>query len=252
MLFAVCSLTMVIQGCGVNSNHMFKVAKGEEQENSDSIPMVPTEDYTIAVNDKISFFMTTNEGAMIVEGMSGVDDAEIKEKLAEREYEVRKDGKVDLPLLGPIDVEGLTIEKCEDTLEYFFSQDYKEPYVQVKVTNQRVIVFPGNGSDARVIPLQNTNTTLMEVIAIAGGITDRGRASKVKLMRSINGERKVFVMDLSVIEGLKFADLIVQANDYIYVEPTPEFSKELAEDVVPIISILSGTLIVVAALNNLK
>ena len=113
------------------------------------------------------------------------------------------------------------------TAAYFseYSREYQEPFIQVSITNQRVIVFPGNGSDAKVIPLLNANTTLMEVIAQAGGITDRGKSNTVKLMRRANGERKVYVMDLSVMSGLKFADMVVQANDYIYVEPQQIFPK---------------------------
>ena len=62
---------------------------------------------------------------------------------------------------------------------------------------KRVIVFPGNGSDAKVIPLTNNNTTLTEAIAMAGGITDRGRANHIKVMRRVGSERKVYKIDLS-------------------------------------------------------
>ena len=145
----------------------------------------------------------------------------------------------------------MTIQECEDFLIQKFDS-YQDPFVQVKVTNQRVIVFPGNGSDAKVIPLLNSNTTLMEAIAQAGGITDRGKASTIKLMRKINGERVVYGIDLSTIEGLKYVDMIVQANDYIYVEPTPELAKEISKDVVPIVSILSSALLIFTAISTLK
>ena len=92
----------------------------------------------------------------------------------------------------------------------------------------------------------------MEAIAQAGGITDRGKASTIKLMRKINGERVVYGIDLSTIEGLKYVDMIVQANDYIYVEPTPELAKEISKDVVPIVSILSSALLIFTAISTLK
>jgi polysaccharide export outer membrane protein len=233
--------------CGVNSNLMWKQAKGTEV-NSDSIPLSPQEDYQLSVDDKITFTLSTNNGANIIERMSGIDQTMNRDR--EREYVIRRDGTVELPKVGKVPVVGLTVEQCEDTLVSRFSTEYQEPFIQVRVTNQRVIVFPGNGSDAKVIPLMNTNTTLMEAIAQAGGITDRGKANTVKLMRKVNGERVVYVMDLSVIEGLKFADMIVQANDYIYIEPTPEIGREIANDVVPIFSLITSAIVIFTFINS--
>ena len=92
----------------------------------------------------------------------------------------------------------------------------------------------------------------MEVIALAGGIAERGRADKVKLMRNVGGKRIVYVLNLSTIEGLKYADMIVQANDYIYIEPTEQLTKELVERAAPIVSLISSTLIVLTFITNLK
>ncbi len=238
----------LLSSCGVNSNVMFKVPKGEV--NYDSIPMAPAEDYKISVDDKMSFTLFTNNGAQIIDLMSGVSSVNGVNN-GTYEYVVRRTGEVELPVIGNVYVQGLTIAECEDTLTSRFRM-YQEPFVQVKITNQRVIVFPGNGSDAKVIPLVNTNTTLMEALAQAGGITERGKANTIKLMRKVNGKREIYGIDLSTIEGLKYVDMIVQANDYIYVEPTPDLGKEVAEDVVPVISILSGAVIIIRFLTLIK
>ncbi len=242
--------TLLFQSCGINSNLMFKQAKGEE--NNDSIPLRPAEAYRISPDDKITFTLSTNNGSDIIEGVTGISDDSKRQTKATTEYLVRRNGEVELPVLGIVHVTGLTVEECEDTLIHLFSSEYQKPYVQVKITNQRVIVFPGNGSDATVVQLKNSNTTLMEALALAGGITDRGKANTVKLMRKVNGTRQVYVIDLSTIEGLKYVDMIVQANDYIYVEPTPEIAKEIAQDVVPIVSLLSSAIVIFTAINFLK
>jgi polysaccharide export outer membrane protein len=92
----------------------------------------------------------------------------------------------------------------------------------------------------------------MEVLALAGGIADRGKSEKVKLMRVDNGTRKIYVMDLSTVDGLKYADLIVQANDYIYVEPREQVAKEVLNNSAPIISLLSSVLVIFTVLTTLK
>ena len=51
---------------------------------------------------------------------------------------------------------------------------------------------------------------------------------------------------MSTIEGLEYADLIVQANDYIYVEPDPELGKEILGEVAPVVSLVSSAAVIVA------
>ena len=244
-------LSAFVSSCGVNSNLMFKEEKVDEIV-KDSIPLKPAELYRISINDKISFHLTTKEGIAIIDNMIGVDERNTGNGNSSIEYTVRQNGKVKLPLVGEVTVEGLTILECEDTLKAIYSKYYQSPFIQVEVTNRRVIVFPGNGSDAKVIPLVNENTTLMEALAHAGGITDRGKASAVKLIRKVNGERVIYRIDLSTTEGLKYADMVVQANDYIYVEPKSELPKEVAQDIVPVVSIISSTVFILTTIVILK
>lgn len=248
LLFS-CSLLLLLlmQSCAINSNIMFKEAKGLAAI-SDSIPMSPKESYRISVDDKIAFKLSTNNGKMIVEGLSGITPLNVIQQ--KFEYIVRPNGTVELPIVGNVMVKGLTIEQCEDTLIQRFSKEYQDPFVQVEITNQRVIVFPGNGSDAKVIPLSNNNTTLMEAIAQAGGITERGKSKSIKVMRREGDERKVYRIDLSTIEGLQYTDMIVQGNDYIYIEPNPEIAKGIMREAAPIVSIISSALLIFTVFNK--
>ena len=71
------------------------------------------------------------------------------------------------------------------------------------MTNQRVIIFPGKG-DAQVVGISNANTSLLEAIALAGGIRDEGRANSIKLMRKTNhGNREIYKIDYQQLMGSK-------------------------------------------------
>ncbi|MDR0803217.1 polysaccharide biosynthesis/export family protein [Fluviicola sp.] len=251
LLFTVFVALFLLQSCGINSNLMFRTPKGVK-EISDSIPMKPASEYKISKDDKFTFMLYTNEGERIVNEMAGMSKEAVEK--AEIEYVVRTDGTADLPILGAIRISGLSVKECEDTLAKLFEQKngYNKPFVQVKLTNQRVIVFPGNGSAAKVIPLQNNNTTLMEAIALAGGIAERGKASKVKIMRIEKGVRTMYVVDLSKIEGLQYVDMIVQANDYIYIEPKEQVGQEALKMVVPVVAVISSTLVIITVFSTLK
>jgi polysaccharide export outer membrane protein len=260
LIFGIIVLSSLFIGCGVNSNLMFKEPKGLDSAkvNSDSIPLKPNEAYRIGVNDKLSFTLSTHKGTRIIESMAGISGGNstggggATSAKGGREFLVRQDGEVELPVIGDISVVGKTIEQCEDTLELLYAEDSKDPFIQVKVTNRRAIVFPGSGSGAAVVSLDNPNTTLMEVIATAGGIPERGKANTIKIMRMEGGERQIYRVDLSVIEGLKFADMVIQSNDYIYVEPNSELAQELNESMGPWISLFSTAFFIVATILTIN
>jgi polysaccharide export outer membrane protein len=114
----------------------------------------------------------------------------------------------------------------------------------MSVSNKRVIVFPGSAGDAKVIPLLNNNTTLIEALALAGGIADDGKAKMVKLIRETpNKKHDVFLIDLSKIEGIKQGSMVLQANDIIYVEPRKKYASRLIQEAAPIVSILTSIFI---------
>lgn len=250
--FSILCLTIFLSACGINSSIMFKTPKNSTFK-YDSIPMRPKEDYKISRDDKISFTISNNFGHRIIEnqsGIGGINTVGVQGK--EFEYLVKSDGTVDLPIIGNLIVEGLTVNQLEDTLAKKYSKEHQHPFIQVSVTNQRVIVFPGEGGDARVIPLKNNNTTLMEALAEAGGIALRGKANTVKLMRRVNGKREVYLFDLSTVEGLKYTDMIVQSNDYIYIEPHPRLAREALSQIVPFLTILSSLVLILTVITRLK
>lgn len=244
------AFTFCLNSCGINSSLMFKTPRHFKY---DSIPMSPEYEYRISPDDRLELELYTNNGAKLVDFVSGGNtEGALSSGNASLDYLVRKDGFVNLPVVGDVKVQGLSIRECQDTLEQVFSNFYHEPFVQVKVSNQRVIVFPGSGADAKVVPLMNNNTTLMEALALAGGIADRGKSKNVKIMRNVNGKREVYLIDLSTIEGLSYTDMIVQANDYIYIEPQPQVGKEIMKDLVPIVSLISSAAVIVTVYLKLK
>lgn len=225
---------------------MFKNIDRSDVVIKDSVPMAPLESYRMDVNDRFTFDMYPQDGEKLVEKTENNSLANSK-KL---EYTIRQDGKAELPIIGDVHLAGLTVEQCEDTLEYYYSFTNKNPYIQVKVVNKRVIVFPGNGGDAQVVELVNENTTLMEVLAMAGGIAERGKSSSIKIMRKNGEQREVYEIDLSTIDGLAYTDMVIQANDYIYIEPTKEFSRGVLREVTPLIDIITSSLAIITIFSQ--
>ena len=164
------------------------------------------------------------------------------------EFLVEYDGNIKLPYLGYVKIDSMTLREAVLYLEEAYSKYLNNPMVRLQVTNKRVTIFPGGtGGTAKVINLMNNNTTLIEALALAGGIQD-GKAYKIKLIRGDLKNPTIYQIDLSTVDGLKQADLVLQANDIIYVEPAKvltQFMKEFN----PYLS-LANTILLIFQLFN--
>lgn len=241
----------VLHSCTINKNIMFKTHLGYEYD----IPADSSVDkeYRIFPNDRLNMRVFTNNGARLIE-MTTFSGETAQRFLVNSDvaFLVRPDGFVEMPEIGDVLVQGLTLREAELRLEEMYAKLYSNPYVILNVINNRVMVFPGSGGDARVITLANNNTSVIEALALAGGIAMRGNAAKVKLIRPVTGtDPDVYLMDLSTIEGIQYANMPVQANDIIYVEPVPEIAGEVLRDLAPIVTLVTSIALIYGIVGGL-
>ncbi len=196
-------------------------------------------EYRIAPNDVISFRLFTNNGFKLID-ISNEENVQFQNLTIGLTYLVEYDGMVNLPIIDRVDVQGLTIREAEFYLEEKYAEIYIDPFILLNVSNRRVTIFPGNGGNGRVITLENNNVTLIEALAQAGGIRETGRANRVKLVRGDLSDPEVYLIDLSTIEGLSDANIILQANDIIYVEPIGVTRLQVISEIAPVLSLLTS------------
>ena len=242
---ALISVTLLITGCGINTDIMFKTPNNYEYKVDQTIGNV---EYRIAPNDIISFSVFTNNGFKLIDmttnetSLSNQNGGSFDNNNSTR-FKVDIDGYVKLPIIDRIKIKDLTIRESEDILEEKYAVYYNKPFVMLDVVNRRVMVFPGGGGDGVVVTLENENITLIEALALAGGINERGKAKKIKLIRGDSRNPQVHLIDLSTVEGMKQSNLLLQANDIIYVEPAKRISTEIARQLLPIVSIVTSLLL---------
>ena len=243
---------MFWSSCTINSHVMLKTPKDYV---FDTPPDKPIDEYIISVNDILQFRLFANDGFQLIDIAAGQGGVATQQALAARNninYVVQADSLARLPILGNINIVGKTIVEAEAFLQAEYAKFYVEPFVILTITNKRVIVFPGTGSSAQVVSLSNNNTTLIEVLALVGGIATNSKASRIKIVRQTKVKKDVYLVDLSTIEGIQAGSMIVQANDIIYVEPNPNLAREALADITPVVSLLSSHLLVWATFANLK
>lgn len=221
------------------SNLMLKTPKNFNYDKL--IDSVGRLDYKIAPNDAIFYRVLTNDGFKLID-LANTPNA-FRNDL---DVTVESDGQIKMPLIGRLMIGGLTLIEAEKLMEEKYSEYYVKPYVTLRVNNKRVMVFPGNSGVARAVPLTNNNTTVLEVIATAGGIPEDGKAYKAKLIRNNPDPSKkpyVYLMDLSRIEGISAGNSKVQANDIIYIEPRYRPLKTFTTEISPLVTLITSALI---------
>ncbi len=132
-------------------------------------------------------------------------------------YQVEDDGTVALPVIGHIKVSGLTRYDAEKQIETLYRKTLlKDPIIEVKIINLKVTLL-GEVKSQGNYPLTKEQTTLVDVLGTAGGLTDRANEKTIKIIRGDKANPQVTQFDLSDIKTLADPRLVLQNNDIVYV-----------------------------------
>ncbi|MFN7965813.1 MAG: polysaccharide biosynthesis/export family protein [Acidobacteriota bacterium] len=153
-----------------------------------------------------------------------IDVFEMKE--LETTRVVSRDGKISLPLLGEITLGGLTTQQAEESLAQMLRerQLVKEPQVSVNIeeyVSRRVLV---NGAVNRPGPVVLLgNKTLVEVLAEAGGLSDRAGRRILIDRQYASDEGRVEIDATELYEGDQRSNVPMQPGDVITVPYEQDF-----------------------------
>jgi polysaccharide biosynthesis/export protein len=140
------------------------------------------------------------------------------ESVPDQTQKIRRDGKVSLPLIGeltaagkrPIDFQHELVSRYEGNL------DNNEVLVTLENGTANVTVS-GFANKPGVYPFDRP-TTVYQAVMEAGGVSDYGSPSNVRLTRIINGEQSTETINLRpTIHGMPSKPKYVQDGDVIYI-----------------------------------
>ncbi|MBR1851288.1 MAG: polysaccharide biosynthesis/export family protein [Bacteroidales bacterium] len=135
-------------------------------------------------------------------------------------YLVSADGYITFPVLGKINVVGLTHSELAQSLEKRLVDEGHiiDPVVTVKLMNFRVSVL-GEVTRPGQIEASGERLTIFEALAMVGDLTLYGRRDNVTVVREENGMRIVGNIDLTSKDVFESPYYYLHQNDMVYVEP---------------------------------
>ena len=113
-----------------------------------------------------------------------------RDKDMSADVSVRPDGRITLPLINEVQAAGLTPEQLRDSLMTAAAKYIEDPNVTVvvKAINSRKVFITGSVAKPGAYPL-TPNTTVMQLIALAGGLQEFADSKHIIVMRTENGRQ---------------------------------------------------------------
>jgi polysaccharide export outer membrane protein len=141
-----------------------------------------------------------------------------------RSVRVNGRGMISLPLIGAVEVGGLTAQQAEGLIVHKLRESYlQDPQVSLFIkeyTSQRVTI-EGAVNKPGIYPLRGP-TTLLQSLALAGGQGQLSDMSEVMLFRGEASARQTLVYDVDLIRKGEIADPVVVNEDLIVVKRSPQ------------------------------
>lgn len=158
-------------------------------------------------------------------------------------YPVELDGMVNLPAIGKIEVVGLSRREAAIKIQDLYKTKLlKEPIIELSVVNLKVTLL-GEFSKQGNFLLERDNTTLIDIIGEAGGITKTADPKTLKIIRGDRANPELIYVNLNDINSLASKKLVLQNHDIIVLQPTK--SSATSDKLQSLNNILQPLLVVV-------
>lgn len=213
--FLLAVLALILNACASSKDIIYF--------QGDAIPTTVYEEDipTLQAGDNISINVTGSDSRTILP-FNQVGDDDLKDGGAGggfKSFTIKEDGSIDYPILGKLQLAGLTREQAAEMIKTKLSDGYiVDPGVVIKYNNFKVTVM-GEVNSPGVFLLDNERVSILEALAMAGDLKIEGKRENIMLIRERGGEKTIHIIDLTKRETLDSPYFYLKQNDVLYVEP---------------------------------
>ncbi|MCX7769105.1 MAG: polysaccharide biosynthesis/export family protein [Flavobacteriales bacterium] len=154
-------------------------------------------------------------------------------------FRVNEDGTLDIFNIGTIKAAGLTIDELQKIVHEKLREKYPYAEVGVKLVSFKISVL-GEVNNPGLHYVFNERFNLLDALALAGGTSEYANTQRIKIVRKIGEEQKIFKLDLSQEKIFDAENFYVWPHDVIYVEPLKSKPVNTTfKQITPILSVIS-------------
>lgn len=168
-------------------------------------------------------------------------------------YLVNPQGNITMPILNEIKVGGFTPAEVETKVkERLITEGYLvSPTVTVRVLNNKFTIL-GEVNAPGVYTFSEETVSLLDALGMARDLTYSGIRTDIKLIRELDGKRKVFHIDLTTAAWMSNPTYRVRQNDVIVVSPNKlkANSGGLIKDPIQVLGVAASLAAVILLITN--
>lgn len=161
------------------------------------------------------------------EGVLGPEDVvEIRvyrEEELSSEYRVEADGTINFPLIGSVEVAGLTPTEASKIIDWLLEDGYlKDAQVTIRVIefNSRQITVLGRVKAPGSYPYSD-GMTIIQAIALAGGLEEGHAAYRMTITRGEGAQQRVIKVPFGEVSKGRAQNVEMQPSDTVFVPESP-------------------------------
>ncbi len=170
-------------------------------------------------------------------------------QLRYQSYLIDNKGFIEFPVLGSIQLAGLTRTEALDLLKAKLKVYIKEPVVTLRILNYKVTV-QGEVTQPGTFTTATERITLPEALTMAGDLTIFAKRDNILIIREIDGKKESHFVDITKADFINSPYYYLSQNDVVYVEPnkTKMNTSVVGPNISIILSSISLLITVVALL----
>ncbi|WP_375562002.1 polysaccharide biosynthesis/export family protein [Bernardetia sp. OM2101] len=134
-------------------------------------------------------------------------------------YTISDSGYVQVPLVGDVQVAGLTVDEAASKIKTAVEERFTEVIVKVQLLTFQVTMLGEVSVPGQVTIYNMRMTTILDVMALAGEPLVTANRQKIRIMRRKGANLESYYIDLTQDDILTSPLFYVQPGDIIYVEP---------------------------------
>ncbi len=166
-------------------------------------------------------------------------------------YTVNDTGYIQVPVLGAIKVEGLTVKEANKILQEKTDEHLNNAIADLKLVSFYLDFLGEVNKQGRVTVMQD-HINILDAIALAGGINDYGDKRNVLVVRKTKEGTKTFRVNLTKRDLLTSDKFYLLPYDMIIVEPIANKTFRMnITDYTLILTTLTSTITMVLLILNL-
>ncbi|WP_338767846.1 polysaccharide biosynthesis/export family protein [Bernardetia sp. ABR2-2B] len=164
-------------------------------------------------------------------------------------YTISDSGYVQVPLVGSLQVAGLTVEEAASKIKAAVEERFTEVIVRIQLLTFQVTMLGEVAAPGQVTIYNMRMTTILDVIALSGEPLITANREKVRIMRRKGDVLESYYIDLTQDDIIMSPLFYVQPGDIIYVEPLK--ANKALETNLPLLGIVTSIINFAFFISNL-